>query len=100
MTKNWRKKFTTEKNAIFFDQKLQFTYPHATIKDVQATGEAFSPQREHPTRQNINFLNFFLYLWDIFTILDPDQDSESGSTDLIESWSETLFLAQNLILSL
>jgi hypothetical protein len=82
---------------FFLNQEFQFTYPHATIKDVQATGEAFGPQRKHPTRQNIKFLNFFLFLWVIFTILDPDRDSESGSTDLIESGSETLFLTQNLI---
>ncbi len=30
---------------IFFDQKLQFTYPQDTIKDVQVIGEAFSPQK-------------------------------------------------------
>ncbi len=40
-----------EKNAgeIFldlFDQKLQFTYTYASIKDVQATGEAFSSQKK------------------------------------------------------
>jgi hypothetical protein len=29
----------------FFDQKLQFTYPLASIKDVQATGEVFIPQK-------------------------------------------------------
>jgi hypothetical protein len=37
-------KFTTEKNSWFFDQKLQFFYPYASIKNVQATREAFSPQ--------------------------------------------------------
>jgi hypothetical protein len=30
---------------IFFYQKLQFTYPEASSKDVPATGEAFSPQK-------------------------------------------------------
>jgi hypothetical protein len=28
----------------FIDQKLQFTFPLASRKDVQTTGEAFSPQ--------------------------------------------------------
>jgi hypothetical protein len=50
-------------------------------------------KREHPAIQNRNFL-FFLLLWDIFALLDPDPESEygsgSGSTDLIESGSETL----------
>jgi hypothetical protein len=37
------------------------------------------------------FLNFFRLLWVIFTLLDPDPDSEygSGSTDLIETGSIT-----------
>jgi hypothetical protein len=33
--------------------------------------------------------NFFLFLWLIFTLLNPDPNSESGSTDLIESGSKT-----------
>jgi hypothetical protein len=37
MTKNYEIK--DEK----IDQKLQFIYPKASTKDVQATGEAFSP---------------------------------------------------------
>jgi hypothetical protein len=35
----------------------------------------------------MKFLNFCLFLWVIFALLDPDPDSESGSTDLIESGS-------------
>ncbi len=38
----------------------------------------------------MKFLNFFLLLWVIFVLLDPDPASEYGSTDLIESGSETL----------
>ncbi len=41
MNKNL-KKFTAEKKI---DMILQFTYPYASIKDVQATGEAFSHQK-------------------------------------------------------
>jgi hypothetical protein len=44
MTKN-KKKFTAEKKLHFLDQKLQFTYPWASIKDYQATEEPFSPQK-------------------------------------------------------
>ncbi len=42
-------------------------------------------KREHPALQNIKFLNFFLFLGIIFSLLDPDPDSESISTDLVES---------------
>ncbi len=44
-------------------------------------------KRGHPTLQNMNFYKFFLLLWVIFALLDPDPDSQSGSTDPIESGS-------------
>jgi hypothetical protein len=46
-------------------------------------------KRGHPKLQNMNFYKFFLLLWVIFALLDPDPDSESGSgsTDPIESGS-------------
>jgi hypothetical protein len=31
-------------NLIFLPKKLQFTFPEASKKDAQATGEAFIPQ--------------------------------------------------------
>jgi hypothetical protein len=56
------------------------------MNDVQATGEAFSPQKKHEISKIFAILRVFLAL------LDPEPDSESGSTDLIESGSgsETL----------
>jgi hypothetical protein len=44
-------------------------------------------KRENPTHQNIKFLNFFLLLWAFFALLDPDPESGSGFTGLIESAS-------------
>ena len=48
-----------------------------------------APKKEHPTLQNMTFLNFFLLLWVIFALLDPDPNlySESRCTDTIESGS-------------
>jgi hypothetical protein len=40
MAKNW-KQFTAEKNLIVFDQNC-CNLPTSSIKDVKATGEAFS----------------------------------------------------------
>jgi hypothetical protein len=61
---------------------LQFSYPSASIKDVQAAAKAFSPQkeREHPALQNMKFLNFFLVLW-VFCPpgSDPDNKNQCGS---------------------
>ncbi len=42
---------------LFLIKKLQFTY-------VQATGEAFSPQKRNT--QHFKFINFFLCLWGHF----------------------------------
>jgi hypothetical protein len=54
----------------FVDQKLQLTDLFAFIKDVQATGEAFSPQKG--TLQKMKFMNCFLVFWVIFVLLDSD----------------------------
>jgi hypothetical protein len=41
-------KIQLERKKKFLDQKLQFTYPYAFLKDVEATGEAFRAlKREH-----------------------------------------------------
>ncbi len=37
----------------------------------------------------MKFLSFFLLLWVIFALQDPDPDSEYGYNDLIESGSES-----------
>ncbi len=47
--------------SLFLYQKLQFTYPQASIKDVQATWKAFSPQK-HPSLNKIKFINFFIFV--------------------------------------
>jgi hypothetical protein len=67
-TKNW-KKFTVENK--FFDQKLQFTYPKLQEKKPTAL------KREHPALLNIKFHNFFLFLWVIFALLDPEPDPQT-----------------------
>ncbi len=47
------------------------------MKDVQATGEALSPQKRTSSTSNMKFLHFFLFLWVIFALLDPDPDPKS-----------------------
>jgi hypothetical protein len=46
-------------------------------------------KKEHPALQNMKFVNFFSIFMGNFALLGPDPDSESGSgsTDLIESGS-------------
>jgi hypothetical protein len=49
-----KKIYSWKFNFYFLDQELQFPYPEASIKDAQATGEAFSPK-------NMKILYFFFY---------------------------------------
>jgi hypothetical protein len=39
-------------------------------------------KREHPALQKLKFINFFLFLWVIFTPLDPDPDHPVGSRSI------------------
>ncbi len=71
------------------DQKLQFTYPWDSIKDVQVTEEAFSSQKRTSSTSKHEISKFFLLLRVIYALLDPDPDSEYGSADLIESRSNS-----------
>ncbi len=52
--------------------------------------EAFSPQKRTSSTSKHEISYFFIFLWVIFALLDPDPDSESGSTDLTKSGSATL----------
>ncbi len=49
----WKKNYIWD----FFDQTLQFTYPQASLQDVQAAGEVFSPQKRKS--RTWNFSTFF-----------------------------------------
>ncbi len=73
--------------SLFLNQKLQFTYPLAFPKDVQATGEAFSPQkRTSDTSKHEILLTFFnisgsfLPSW---IRIQFGSEYESGSTTLL-----------------
>ncbi len=59
------------------DRKLQFTFPQASIKDAQATVKPSAPKEKNSTLQNMTILYFFLYLWAIFALSDPDPDPVS-----------------------
>ncbi len=66
----------------FSEQKLQFTYRWAALKDVKVKGEAFSHLRERPALQNMKFRNFFLFLWVIFALLTTVPDSNTDPDPL------------------
>ncbi len=73
--------YSWKKDKIFFDQKLQFTNPYASIKDVQATGEAFSPQKRTSSTSKHEISKLFF----VGHFCGPGCGSRS--TELIESGS-------------
>jgi hypothetical protein len=60
---------------------MHLTY--TSIKDVHATGEAFSSRKGTSSNSKDEIMSFFPFFWVIFSLLDPDPDFESGSGDPI-----------------
>jgi hypothetical protein len=60
MTKNWEKFIVEIFFHIFLGSKIAI-YLSLGL-----------PTGDHPALQNMKFLNFFLFLWVIFALLDPD----------------------------
>jgi hypothetical protein len=46
---------------------------------------SLQPQKEHPAHPKKKFINFFLFLYVIFVLLDPGSEFGSGSRDPFES---------------
>jgi hypothetical protein len=96
MTKNG-KKLTAGKKIIysyFFKSKIEIYLFLGLRKGPTSYRKSSALKREHPALQNMKFLNFFLFFWVNFALLDLDPDFESGSgygsTELIQSGSERL----------
>jgi hypothetical protein len=94
---NLRKNVTAEKKLNFsWIKNYNLPIPGPTLMTSKLQKKPSALKREHPALQNMKFLNFILLLRVIFSLLDPDPDSEdgtgSGSTDPIESGSATLII--------
>ncbi len=98
-----KEKKTAEKfSHLFFDQKLQFTYPKASIKTSKLQEKPSAIKREHPTLQKMKLINFFYFSgsfspsWiririanpDPGTPLNPDRDPP---TTLVYYWWNWVF---------
>jgi hypothetical protein len=70
------KKICSWKEICFFlYQKLQFIhpwFPRPSLRTSKLQEKPSALTGEHPALQNIKFLNCFLFLRVIFTLLDPD----------------------------
>jgi hypothetical protein len=73
-------KLQLKKIKYLFDKKLQFTYPQASIKDVQAKEKACSPQKKRTSFTSKHeffkffsiFVGHFLPSWIRILIMNPD----------------------------
>jgi hypothetical protein len=68
-----------------FSVSDHYPIPYASLKDVQATEEAFSPQKRTFSTVKHENSEFGSFLWVIFSLLDPVYESGYGSTDLLKS---------------
>jgi hypothetical protein len=79
------KKFSAGKFFLYYlDQKVQLTYPEAFLKDAQATGKAFKPQKRTSSTSKHEY-SFRFYIFEGNFCL-----SESGSSDSNYCGSTTL----------
>jgi hypothetical protein len=72
---------------MFFYQKLQFSYPYASIKDVQATEEAFSAQKRTSITSKLKISSFFIFFWGQFC--PPGSGSVGGSGSISGNTAST-----------
>jgi hypothetical protein len=60
---------------IFLIKKCNLLFPRPPYRTNKRQEKPLALKREHPALQNMEkFFNFFLYLWVIFALLDPDLD--------------------------
>jgi hypothetical protein len=70
---NLIKKITAEKKIKFFWIKnYNLPIPRQRTPKLQEKPSAL--KREHPVLKNMKILDFFLFLWVVFDLLDPDPD--------------------------
>ncbi len=60
----------------FFIENCNLLILWPFIKDVQATGEAFSSQKRTSSTSENEISQHFIFLWVIFALLDPDPDPD------------------------
>jgi hypothetical protein len=72
------KKITGEKKNIFFKSR-KLLIPLGLRKGRRNYWRSLHLIKEHSALQNMKFLYFFLLLWVIYALLDPDQHFQCGS---------------------
>jgi hypothetical protein len=85
------KKITAEKNIYFFFGSKTTIYLSQGLHKGRPSyrRSLLTLKREYPALQNMKILSFFLFLWVIFALLDPDPATQINA-DPSGSGSETL----------
>jgi hypothetical protein len=83
-----KKIFSIKEIKFFWIINYNLPIPRPPERTSKLQKKPSALKRKHLALQNMKFLIFFLFLWVIFSLLDPDPDFEYPvSTDLIESGS-------------
>jgi hypothetical protein len=64
---------------IFFKSKIAIYLSLGLHKRRPIHEKPSALKKEHPALQNTKFPYFFLFMWAIFALLDPDPQFECGS---------------------
>jgi hypothetical protein len=82
MNKNWVKFYSWNFYCVFFIKNCNFTYPSASIKDVQASGKVFIPQKRTFSTSKLNFLHYCWSFWPSWIrILIPILNADPADPD-------------------
>ncbi len=75
----WRpkteKNFSKKNKKKFWIKNYNLLIPRPPERKSKPQKRLSALKREHPALHNMKFLNFFLLLWVIFALLDPDTDA-------------------------
>jgi hypothetical protein len=90
MTKNF-KEFTAKKFDIFLSVAI------FSSLGLKLQEEPSAHKREHPALQNMKFLDFFLFLWASFALLDPKHCHCFATTPKALVHTSGLFQSKNCL---
>jgi hypothetical protein len=70
----------------FFEKKVAIYLSLGLHKGRTIYRRSLQPQKEQPALQNMKILYFFLHLWVIFALLDPDPATQINADPDPQPW--------------
>ncbi len=86
-----KKIYSWKFNFYFLDQNCHLLIPRPPLRTPKLQKKPSTLKREHPVLKNMKILDFFLFLWVIFALLDPDPATQINADPCGSGYgSETL----------